>query len=165
MRLLPLVFLLLLPQSALGGDLAEYDHIITAACAHFNVPKKLVVAIAKQESGHNPWAVNVAGRGYQPKSQDEALAIANAAWAKGQSFDLGLMQINSFWLRRFNITPEYVIEPGRNIIIGTWILSREVERYGLSWRAVASYHTPVEKNPERGRKYAASVIDILRRQK
>jgi soluble lytic murein transglycosylase-like protein len=73
------------------------------------------------------------------------------------------MQINSYWLRRFGFTPEYVIEPQKNIIIGTWILSKEIQRYGLGWKAVASYHTPVDRNPDRGRNYAISVINHLKR--
>ena len=103
----------------------------------------------------------MAGQSYMPHSREEALEIANRAWAEGCSFDVGLMQINSYWLKRFGLTPEYVIDPERNIIIGAWILSKEIDRYGLTWKAVASYHTPVNRNAERGRKYAAAVIQHL----
>lgn len=140
-----------------------FDEHINEACTRWNVPKKLVLAIMKQESGKNPWAVNVAGRSYMPVTKAEAVKIANAARASGKSFDVGIMQVNSYWLKRFGFTPEYALEPRNNIIIGTWILKNEIQRFGLGWQAVASYHTPVAKNPERGRRYAQSVINILKR--
>ncbi len=161
--LLFLSFFFLLPYAAYAEGLNAYQPFITAACQRWDVPEKLVRAIARQESGHNPWAVNVSGKSYMPASKAEALDVANTAYRQGRSFDVGLMQINSYWLRRFGFSPEYVIEPERNIIIGVWILSKEIERFGLGWKAVASYHTPVEKNPERGKRYALSVIHHLRR--
>ncbi|MBQ4133450.1 MAG: lytic transglycosylase domain-containing protein, partial [Desulfovibrionaceae bacterium] len=105
---------------------------------------------------------NVTGKSFMPNSKEDALAVANQAWEAGKSFDVGLMQINSQWLRRFSLTPEYVLDPERNIIIGTWILAQEIKRFGLGWKAVASYHTPVNKNAERGRKYATAVIRQLK---
>lgn len=162
MRILFLLILLLLPVQAASSDaLAPYQPYISASSERFAVPDRLIKAIMKQESAFNPWAVNVAGQGNMPKTKEEALAIANNAWAEGRSFDVGLMQINSYWLRRFSMNPEYVIDPERNIVIGTWILAQEIKRFGLSWKAVASYHTPIAR-PERGRTYAASVIRHLK---
>ncbi|EGY27051.1 lytic transglycosylase catalytic domain protein [Desulfovibrio sp. A2] len=54
-----------------------------------------------------------------------------------------------------------MIEPPANVVIGVWILSQEIKRYGLNWKAVASYHTPLSKNPERGRIYAEYVYHHL----
>lgn len=130
-------------------------------CVKYGTPMALAIAIARQESGLYPWAVNVAGRSYTPKSKEEALEIARRAAVEGQSFDVGLMQINSYWLRRYNLKLEAVIEPSANVIIGVWILSQEIKRYGLNWKAVASYHTPLSKNPERGRIYAGYVYHHL----
>ena len=164
--LLVLAFLLLSASPAVSAGEAAgpepYQAQIIEAARTFDVPPRLIAAIMRQESGFNPWAVNVAGRGHMPGSREDALHIANQAWAAGKSFDVGLMQINSYWLRRFGFTPEYVIDPERNIIIGTWILAQEIKRYGLGWQAVASYHTPVNKNTERARKYAAAVISHLK---
>jgi soluble lytic murein transglycosylase-like protein len=151
-------FFFLSAATAFAGGV-DQEKLVSAACARWNVPQKLVLAIIARESGHNPWAVNVAGIAHMPSSRAEALRIANAAWAAGKSFDLGLMQINSYWLRRFGLFPEYVLEPRRNIIIGTWILSQEIARHGLGWRAVAGYHTP---DAERGKKYALSILKQLR---
>jgi len=150
--LLVLVFFLSV-SSAFGVETLFDD-----PCARFGVPKALALAVAQQESGLRPWVVNVAGKDFNTTSKSDALRVAHAALAAGKSFDVGLMQVNVEWLKRLDISPEAAIEPRANVILGVWILAREIEKHGLNWRAVAYYHTPLHKNPERGRAYAASVI-------
>lgn len=58
-------------------------------------PAPLVEAIARQESGLNPLAVNIAGKSYYPATREEAAQLIQRAIAAGQSFDVGKMQINS----------------------------------------------------------------------
>lgn len=154
--LLAVFWFFLLPGQALAET--DYRPFIIKAAFHWKVPPRLALAIARVESGLNPWAVNVAGRGYQPATRAEASALIDQAWNRGASFDVGLMQINSYWMRKYGIDPQLLLEPRRNAIMGVWILSKEIERFGLTWQAVASYHTPVAKNPERGRNYALTVI-------
>jgi len=158
-RFIPFLLLTLLffPASVRGNDEGFLQQFIEA-CELWKVPPKLALAIARQESGFNPWAINVAGKSFLFTTQDDALRMIDLAWSKGASFDIGLMQINSYWMRRFGLNPQFVLEPRNNIILGVWILAQEIERFGLTWEAVASYHTPLDKNPERGRNYAASVI-------
>lgn len=135
--------------------------LFTGPCERYQVPPALALAIARQESRGNPWAVNIQGRSYAPASREEALALINAR-GKGRSFDVGLMQVNSWWLRRLGISPVMALEPKNNVLIGVWILAQEIQRHGLNWKAVASYHTPLSRNPERGRRYAASVVRHLK---
>ena len=162
MTFAPLIFCLIFtffglsPGTSQGSE--NYHQHFSEACRLWEVPPRLALAIAKQESGMNPWAINVAGRSFMLKTQEEALRLANFAWEKNYSFDVGLMQINSFWLSKFNLSPALVLEPQNNILLGVWILSQEIKRHGLTWRAVAGYHTP---DPERGRRYAASVIRLM----
>lgn len=153
-------FWLFLPGQALAE--ADYRPLIIKAAHHWKAPPKLALAIARVESGLNPWAVNVAGRGYQPKTREEASAIIDQAWCRGVSFDVGLMQINSYWMRKYGLDPQLLLEPQKNATMGVWILSKEIERFGLNWQAVASYHTPVHKNPERGKTYALTVIQQIK---
>ncbi len=150
-----LLLFFLCPATAGAGT---YEDIITEACILWKVPPRLALAVAKVESGLNPWAINVAGRSYQPKTREEASEIIDRAWKQGASFDVGLMQVNSYWMRRYGLDPHMLLEPRNNAVMGVWILSKEIERFGLNWKAVASYHTPVSKNPKRGRTYARSVI-------
>ena len=114
-------------------------------------PPGLVEAIAQQESGLNPLAVNVAGKSYHPATPAEAEEIIRQAQAAGKSFDVGLMQINSWWVERYDIPPASLLNPETNRAWGEWILAQELARHGLNWRAVGAYHSPDE---ERGRRYA-----------
>ncbi|MDR2893669.1 MAG: lytic transglycosylase domain-containing protein [Deltaproteobacteria bacterium] len=155
-----LFLLLITPMYAWGMDFMPH---VSEACAKWNVHPKLIRAIMQQESGGKPWAVNVAGKSYIAKSRAEAVRIALAAQQAGKSYDIGLMQINSWWLKKFNLHPDFAIDPRNNIMIGAWILAGEIRRYGLKWEAVASYHTPVGKNPERAKRYAQSVINQMQR--
>ena len=94
-----------------------------------HIPARLVESVARQESSLNPWAVNVAGRDFYPVSREEAEHIITAAERAGASYDVGLMQINRWWIRRY----------------------QEIARHGYNWRAVGKYHSP---DAERGRRYA-----------
>ena len=61
------------------------------------------------------------------------------------------MQINSWWMERYGIPPASLLDPAVNRVWGEWILTREIARHGLNWRAVGKYHSP---DVERGRRYA-----------
>jgi soluble lytic murein transglycosylase-like protein len=150
------------------GDLAlaslpqdELESLFDAPCDRYGVPKTLALAIASQESGMRPWAMNIAGRSILHATKEEAISISQAALRTGLSFDIGVMQINAWWIRRYNLPLEVVLDPRGNVQLGVWILAQEIKRHGLNWRAVASYHTQLERNPERGRAYAAIVLRRL----
>ena len=122
-----------------------------ALAAEPGPPAPLVEAIARQESGLNPLAVNIAGKYYYPATREEAERLIRQAIAAGQSFDVGKMQINSWWMERYAIDPFSLLDPAINERWGKWILAEEITRHGLNWKAVGKYHSP---DPERGRRYA-----------
>lgn len=159
-----LLFSLCLPAQA--GTLAErtqaIDTFFVAPCAKYEVPKALALAIARQESGCQPWILNISGKDIHPRSREEALRYASWAMQTGRSFDVGLMQVNSCWIRKYGWPLHLVLEPENNVKIGVWILAQEIRKHGLNWKAVASYHTPLHKNPERGRRYARAVVAHLK---
>lgn len=132
--------------------------LLQGPCDEYGVPKILALAIARQESGWHPWIINIAGKDVRPQSKAEAVRVARAALRAGKSFDVGLMQINSYWIRKYEWPLEQVLEPANNAKIGVWILAQEIRRHGLSWKAVAYYHTPLHKNPARGRAYARAIV-------
>jgi soluble lytic murein transglycosylase-like protein len=141
---------------------ALYEAYFDEHCARYNVPKYLALAIARQESGMHPWILNIAGAAVNTSNSGEALRVAEAALRAGRSFDVGLMQINVQWLKKYNIPLHLALHPRTNIQLGVWILARVLHTYGANWKAVAYYHTPLHKNPERGRAYAASVINLMK---
>ena len=128
--------------------------VFDAPCSRYRVPKRLVLAIAKTESGLDPWCVNIAGKTYRPGSRAGALAIIRQARARGLSHDIGLMQINNWWLKHLNISPEIALEPRNNATLGVWILANEIRRHGYTRTAVGAYHSPT---PARQRMYAQVV--------
>lgn len=127
-------------------------------CGMWGAPPSLAMAIAKVESDFRPWAINIQGQSYYMSNREGALALIKKAAAQRKSYDVGLMQINSYWLRKFNLNPADVLDPKINIILGCWIISEELKRYGMTWKAIGAYHTPVAKNPDRARAYAIKVL-------
>ena len=114
-------------------------------------PAQLMEAIARQESGLNPLAVNIAGKSYYPATRKEAEQLIQKALAAGQSFAVGKFQINSWWMERLAIDPVSLLDPDTNERWGKWILAEEIARHGLNWKAIGKYHSP---DPERARRYA-----------
>lgn len=165
-RLVALLMLFCCARTAHATSLMErqaaIEPLFDAPCAKYDVPKTLALAIARQESGCHPYILNVGGKDVRPRTKDEAVRIARAAMRAGRSVDIGIMQINSYWLRKYGWPVEQVLEPRNNAKIGVWILAQEIRRHGLTWRAVAYYHTPLHRNPERGRAYAQSIVRHVR---
>lgn len=160
MRILPGLLFLLWSFSALAADpgAEDNDRHFRAAALEVDVPVELTQAIARVESGGSPYALNIAGRGYFFKTREDALAAAKQAEAAGLSFDSGIMQINNWWLKRYDLPLEAMFEPAANVLLGSWILKQELNRAGDTWEAVARYHSP---NADRGQHYADLVRQAL----
>lgn len=162
--LLAVISILMISWSSASSALATdtgYLNLFEMAGQTWAIPTTLIKAIAKTESNYHPWAVNIAGRSYYPETREEALDLIRSAMARRKSVDIGIMQLNSWWLKRLKLTPEQILDPEPNILMGSWILAQELNRYGYHWKAVGSYHTPVDKNPERARQYASKVLSKL----
>lgn len=157
-------FLFAVPANAaaLQERQQKLEPLFDAPCARYQVPKVLALAIARQESGCHPWILNISGRDVRADSKEEALRYAQWAMRAGRSFDVGIMQVNSYWIKKYGWPLEQVLEPANNVKIGIWILAQEIHRHGLNWKAVAYYHTPLHKNPERGRAYARAVVSHVK---
>ncbi len=141
-----------------SGERKPVPPLFGQVAKEFSLQPEILNAIADHESGYNPWAVNVAGRSFYPSSREEALAIIEENRKK--SFDVGLMQINSYWIKKFDLTPAEALEPEENLRLGAWILRYCLDRYGYNWRAIGAYHTGSPKNlPERSRAYAVKVMN------
>ena len=97
---------------------------IEQASQKFQVPAALLFAIAEQESGHNPRALNINANG---------------------SRDIGLMQINSSWLptlRRHGLSEQDLWDPCVNTMVAAWLLADNFRRWGYTYRALGAYHSP-----------------------
>lgn len=102
-------------------DDAARRHGLTADLLH---------AIARVESGLNPWAVN------------------SSHLQRTGSYDLGLMQINSTHLAvlaTHGITPAGLLDACTNIEVGAWLLADLFRRHGATWDAVGAYNASCRK--------------------
>lgn len=145
------------PVSCFAYSEQQIIAMFEKTCAEMNVPLELAIAIAYTESRLNPYALNVAGASYY-LSKEKAIQAAKQAQAAGKSFDVGLMQVNSQWLTKFKINIETAFNPAANIKLGVWILSQEIASHGLTWKAIARYHSPAN---ERGLRYANLILKQL----
>jgi soluble lytic murein transglycosylase-like protein len=141
-----------------ANEAIQVDALFAEPCRELNIPEPLVRAIAKVESSMNPWTVNVAGRSYFFESKAEALAKVREAWPSGRSIDVGLMQVNRWWLERYQISLEAALDPLANIYLGGWILKQELGRHKNARAAVGAYHSPDRR---RAGRYADQVMKAL----
>jgi len=89
------------------------------ASQSYGVSYELLYAIAKAESNLNPHAVSVNRNG---------------------SVDIGLMQINSYWVRKYNLKEEWLFDPFYNAMWGAYILRLCMNKFGNSWKAIDCYN-------------------------
>jgi soluble lytic murein transglycosylase-like protein len=110
--------------SALAGLLAAAPSwsCWDEAAVRYGLSSQLLYAIARTESGLNPAAV---GRN------------------RDGSRDIGLMQINSWWLPTLashGIAEHHLFDACTSIHVGAWILAGNVSRLGYTWEAVGAYN-------------------------
>lgn len=146
--------------SAFADETSKRDFapMFAEVAEHWQIPKNWTIAIAKTESGLKPWALNIEGESYFFDTKEDAMEAAQAAYDAGRSFDCGLMQVNSFWLKKYDIPLEAIFDPLTNIYMGGFILREEIKRHGENAKAIGAYHSP---NPDRARAYVNMVLSLL----
>ena len=112
-HILAALLLLLIPSQAISFCFDE-------AGRTYGISPLLLRGIARVESNMKPEAVNRNSNG---------------------SIDLGLMQVNSFWLKTLGTTShELTSDPCYNVMAGAWILKGCLDRHGETWEAVGCYN-------------------------
>jgi soluble lytic murein transglycosylase-like protein len=97
-----------------------YGFCFEDAGNRYGISPVLLESIAKVESNLNPGAMN--------KNRDG-------------SIDMGLMQINSFWLKTLNVSSDALMKDAcLNTMAGARILRGCIDRYGYTWEAVGCYN-------------------------
>ena len=107
----------------------------------FDIPPKLLQAIAKVESNYNPVAVH---------------------WNSNGSYDYGLMQINSWWASPSRLGEDVwstISDPCTNVMVGAGILANLIERHGYVWKSVGYYNSG---NNKRQKRYIDRVYRAMR---
>lgn len=132
---------------------------------HYGIPKHLLMAVAKTESGRYskaagetvpwPWTTNIAGKGGYHDSIHDAMTAVKRAQQRGvESIDVGCMQIN---LKHhpdafYNIKDAF--NPVSNVRYAASFLRSNYDEF-KSWpKAIAAYHS---RTSSKGSKYYAMV--------
>lgn len=113
-----------LPGHARATPLATQDFIAMAAHCAAGVSVETLQAVARTESGFEPWVLhdNTTGLTELPTTLQEATTGATALIAKGDSVDLGLMQINSNNLSALGMSVGEALDPCSSLAGGAAVL-------------------------------------------
>lgn len=123
--------LLLYGGTALGNITETVNFNELAKTCAGDVHQDTLQAIARTESGFNPYAIGVVGGAVkQPKSFAEAVETANTLHEQGKNFSMGLAQINRYNLDKYGLSYETVFDPCRNLKVGADILKECFFRAG-----------------------------------
>lgn len=140
-KLLPIAYCLflccLLPAATAFSE--EKGFCFEDAGKTYGINPVLLKSIAQIESNLNPKAMNRNQNG---------------------SVDIGLMQINSFWIKTLGLDKNKLISnPCYNTMTGAKILKQCIDRYGYTWEAVGCYNAT--STPKRVR-YSWKIFNNLK---
>lgn len=160
-----IVFGLMAPLKA-GQTFDAYAYALTQAEMQYQIPRGLLTAIAKMESGRydkqsrslkpTPWTICVEGKGHFFASKQQALAAVRSYQQKGvKNIDVGIMQINLMHHGHKMPSLEHTFDPKQNIRYAAEFLRSLKEAHGSWSKAVAFYHSasPTFHVPYRARVY------------
>jgi len=128
-------------------------------------------AIVEVESSGNPLAIhdNDTGTSYSPSTRTQAVQIASRLLARRHSIDIGLMQINSWHLRKKKIDCDSLFDPCFNIRTGTEILAAFYRKHRkrnpsdppdlILLKSLSSYNTGT---PYKGTRYVTKILKEAR---
>ncbi|MFC0386646.1 lytic transglycosylase domain-containing protein [Muricoccus vinaceus] len=172
-RLTVLAALLFAPAGAMAQSALSCRQAIEVAEREFNLPPRLLAAIARVESGRRdsatgqvdpyPWTINAEGRGSTYPSKAAGIAAVREMQAGGmRSIDVGCMQINMRHHPNAFSSLEEAFEPLTNVRYAASFL-RNLMAEKQDWQqAAASYHS---RNPEFAVPYLNRVLAAWEQEK
>jgi hypothetical protein len=115
----------------------------------FGIPELMLQSIVMQESGDNPWALNVDGQGLYPKSETEARRTLGVHLQQAKNVDIGCGQISmKYHAAYFSQHPSMALDPWINMVYASKILLDNYQAYGSWTKAVAHYHSADEQRQQ-----------------
>jgi len=136
----------------------DIKRLIARAEIQNKIPKGLLVAIAKVESGHREYAINVGGRSIYTDSLATAVSIAKSKINAGTTnIDLGVMQLNYRWHGDQFASLEEMLTPEKNIKYAASLLKTLYDLHRNWQKAIRHYHSA---NIEHSRKYSRKVAMV-----
>lgn len=100
------------------------------------------LAVARVESGLNPYAIGIVGekKGLFPESKNQAVTHVNQLKTQGKRYSLGLMQITSTNFKTYHVNNEKLFDPCTNLAIFEQIMNDCYQRGGTLKRALSCYY-------------------------
>ena len=126
------------------------DFLALATHCAPDVHPETIVAIIEHESSGNPFALrnNTLSKSFYPADIIEAKKLINQFLNQQYSVDIGLMQINSWWLNHYKLSPEKLLDSCVNLQIGGAILTDNYQRFSqqqssipVLYQALSAYNT------------------------
>ena len=102
----------------------KYDIYFKKASEIYKIPKEVLMAIAFTEN--------------------ESLKPNAIRHNKNKTEDIGLMQINTLWIKEFQyigLSKQKLLDVENNIYVASLILSNLIKKYGYSLSTIAKYHS------------------------
>lgn len=119
------------------------EQCVVESAAHHRVPVSLIMWLMAQEDG----------------------AVGMVSDNTNGSYDIGPMQINSWWLpklKRLGVSEKSIRDNGCiNVAVGTWIFSDLLRRYPV-WQAIGYYHTGETSDPAKANSKAKLADKYIR---
>jgi Transglycosylase SLT domain len=149
-----------------ADDSTQCETAISAAEYTGNLPPRMMLAIAKVESGRYdeaaktvrpwPWTINVEGEGHYYASKADAIGAVRAFQMRGvKSIDVGCMQVNLMYHPTAFSSLDEAFEPSANTAYAAKFLNR-LHAPGDDWaKAIGAYHS---ETPSLGDPYRAMVM-------
>jgi hypothetical protein len=140
-------------QAATKPELLE---IISNAEKEHNIPKGLLLAVAKTESNLEAYALNISGRSHFFRDKDTALKTIRCALDEGiTNIDIGAAQINYKWHGNKFSSIEDMLSPEVNIQYAAKLLAKLKQQHGNWHKAIRIYHS---SNLKYHRQYSRRVV-------
>ena len=118
---------LLLISSFLSAYECKYLDVFQDAAEKYNLDYRLLCSIGNVESNYNPYALNI----------------------RKNDYDIGVMQINSWWFKELKkvgmYDPRMLFDSTYNINVGGWILKDCINSFGISKKAIDCYNKGSKK--------------------
>lgn len=139
-----------------AGTKPELLEIISNAEKEHNIPKGLLLAVAKTESNLEAYALNISGRPHLFKDKNIASQTIRRALDEGiTNIDIGVAQINYKWHGHKFSSIDDMLSPEVNIKYAAKLLAKLKQQHGNWHRAIRIYHS---SKPKHNRQYSRRVV-------
>ena len=131
------------------------EYLAKDAEKKYGLPENILLSISRVESGYQkvdgiirawPWTLNAGGDSAYFQTKAAALRSLKSRINKGvTNIDVGCMQLNYRWHKKFFKSLSDMISPTKNVYYGARFLKKLHERHGSWEKAVKYYHSSKSK--------------------